>query len=214
MRRGNFMSNMNELDAFMMFLRTMNGEKNVIEHMEAEGQQKAVNNIMLAKNMRPSRESWERLGFTFLDIPDDDVLCKASLPEGWRIEATEHSMWNNIIDEKGRTRGSMFYKAAFYDRNAHMDLSCRYGVRSDYIDDDCTTTEIYFGNKDEKIFVAGQVHMPKDATKEVRFANYEKEEKLYELAKQFGNENYPNWLDASAYWDDEKDFTYQKSIIK
>jgi len=50
------MNNRNELDALLCLLRAMDGEENVIEHMEAEGQQSAVKNIMMAKKMEPSIE--------------------------------------------------------------------------------------------------------------------------------------------------------------
>lgn len=201
------MSNRDELDRLMMLIRAMSGETNVIEHMEAEGQQRAIRNIMMAKEMRPSREEWEQLGFVFTDIPGDDVLCSAVLPEGWSIKATDHSMWNEIIDENGMKRGSMFYKAAFYDRSAHMSLERRYGVCSSYVGDDYSTTEVYFGNNEEKLFVAGQVHYSKDATREERAAKYEEEEKLRAIAKQFGDENYPGWESVHAYWDNEKEIS-------
>ena len=208
------MSNRDELDAFMMLFRAMSGESNVIEHMEAEGQQRAVNNTMVAKKMRPSRQDWEQLGFAFSDISGDDVLCKATLPEGWIIVPTDHSMWNDIIDQNGRKRGSMFYKSSFYDRDAHMDLNCRYGVRSDYIGDDYSTTEIYFGNDSEKLFVAGQVHRQKNATREEILAEYDEMDRLKAMAKKFGDENYPDWKNVHAYWDDEKEKTHGTSRIR
>ena len=62
--------------------RAMSGETNVLENMEKEGQDLAVGKTMMAKDMYPSQEVWEQLGFTFRDIPGDDVLCKATLPEG------------------------------------------------------------------------------------------------------------------------------------
>ena len=208
------MSNRDELDALMMLARAMSGEANVLEHMEAEGQQKAVKYTMVAKRMRPNREVWEKLGFTFSDIPGDDVLCKAELPEGWYLEATSHSMWSNIIDEQERTRGSMFYKAAFYDRDANMSLSSRYDVCSDYIDDNYTKIEVYFGNENEKLFVAGQVCTPRDASRELRIANYREEERLRELAKKFAEENYPDWQDVTAYWDEEKEISDETTMTR
>ena len=194
------MKNREELDALMTLLRAMDGEKNVIEHMEAEGQKTAVRNVMMAKNMRPSREEWEELGFIFTEIPGDDVLCSAIMPEGWSMRATDHSMWNEILDENGIIRGSMFYKAAFYDRSAHMNLECRYKVSVCSVGDDYSTTEVYFGNSNEKLFVAGQVHIPKDATREERLAKYADEERLRDIARKFADENYPDWKNVHAYW--------------
>lgn len=199
------MSNREDLDALEMFLRTMSGESNVLEHMEKEGQQRAVNNTMVAKKMFPSKKKWEELGFTFTDIPGDNLLCNATLPEGWKLEATDHSMWNSFIDEQGRERGSMFYKAAFYDRDAHMQLYNRYKVIKDYLDDH-VTTEVYFGNPEEKLFVAGQIHKDYSSQESID-AYFDELERLQNLAECFANLNYPNWRDETAYWDDEKDIS-------
>ena len=201
------MSKRDELDGLLMLFRAMSGEENVIEHMEAEGQQSAVRNTRMAKEMIPSREEWEQLGFVFTDIPGDDVLYSATLPEGWSMKATSHSMWNEIIDSNGMKRGSMFYKAAFYDRHAHMSLECRYGVRSIYIGEDYSTTEVYFGNDNEKLFVAGQVHIPNNATQEERHAKRAERDKLVSIAKQFGDENYPDWESVHAYWEIDKELS-------
>lgn len=185
--------------------RIMSGEKDVLEKMEYEGQSTAVNNTMLAIDMKPEKEVWEKLGFSFSEISGDDVLCKAKLPTGWCLNSTEHPMWNNIVDNKGNVRASMFYKAAFYDRSAHMNLETRYRLDRDYIDED--TVEVYFGNKNEKLFVAGKYSYSEDDA-------YEKSEKCYQLAEDFANKNYPDWKNPLAYWDDDlenEDITGKKS---
>lgn len=198
-----------ELDKLSVMLRMLNGEVNVIEHMEAEGQREVVNNVMLARNMKPEKEEWEKLGFVFEDIPGDDLLCKAVLPAGWELVATDHPMWNDLIDEKGNQRGSMFYKAAFYDRDAFMRLERRYGIGTNY-SDDLSIREIYFGNQDEKLFVAGQIQITKNDTREERLEKYKQEEKLKRMAIKFGDEYYPDWQDSLAYWDNEKRLTNSK----
>ena len=202
------MSDIEYLEALEMMVRTLSGEPNVLEHMEKEGQQRAVNNTMVAKKMFPSRKKWEELGFTFTDIPGDNVLCKATLPEGWEMVAIDHSMWNNIIDEQGRVRGSMFYKAAFYDREARMNLNQRYRIIIDYLDDH-VTTEVYFGNPEEKIFVAGQIHKADFSSQESIDTYYNELNRLQYLAECFANLNYPDWRDEKAYWDDEKDISLE-----
>lgn len=205
------MSNRDELEGLMMLFRAMSGEKNVIENMEFEGQQRAIQNTMMAKEMIPSREVWENLGFTFVDTDYDDVLCEATLPEGWSIKATEHSMWSDIIDGNGMKRGSMFYKSSFWDRNAHMNLSCRYGVCIDYIGDDNSIEEIYFGNDQEKLFVAGQIHRSSDYNRDSILTRLEEEDQLTTAAEKFGDEFYPDWRNVNAYWDDVKE---NKSSLK
>ena len=101
----------------------------------------------------------------------------------------------------------MFYKASFYDRDAHMYLMCRYKVCTRYLDEDYNDREIYFGNDEEVLFVAGQVILPKNASRQEILAGYEKEEQLIEVAKQFANENYPDWENVLAYWDNGKEYT-------
>ena len=68
------------------------------------------------------REKFERLGFKFKDSADD-LFVNVEFPQGWRKQPTEHSMWTDILDEKGEKRGLIFYKAAFYDRSAHVHLN-------------------------------------------------------------------------------------------
>ena len=192
------MNSREEFDELMMLLRFMSGEKNVIEHVEAEGQQKIINMVTLPKEMTPDREEWERLGFTFCDIPGDDVLWQATLPEGWSIKATSHSMWSDIIDNKGRKRGSIFYKASFYDRKGSMRLRPRYEIKRVYSDDTESLSEVYFGSEEEKIFVAGQID------ESVSYADQlEQSMRLHEIAFAYAKEHYPEWQSATAYWDDE-----------
>lgn len=64
---------------------------------------------------------FEALGFKFLG-EHNDLFLKVEFPKGWRKKATDHDMWTDIIDETGTKRGSIFYKAAFYDRRAEARL--------------------------------------------------------------------------------------------
>ena len=206
------MNNRDELDAIEMLLRAMMGEERVIEHMESEGQQKAIRNTMMAKKMNPSKEVWEKLGFSFSEIPNDDTLCQATLPDGWTIKPTDHAMWNEIFDSNNAKRGAMFYKSSFYDRDAHMYLESRYKICTKYLDDNYESREVYFGNEQEVLFIAGQIIIPEKATRQERIDAYEKEEKLRKIAEQFANENYPDWENVQAYWDDGKNYT--RSLAK
>ena len=44
------------------------------------------------------------------------------MPNGWKKQATDHSMWSELIDDKGKVRATIFYKAAFYDQRAFLNL--------------------------------------------------------------------------------------------
>lgn len=160
--------------------------------------------IVMAKDMVPVKENWEELGFRFTDIPGDDVLCIAKMPEGWSIRKSDYSMWIDIIDQNGLKRGTMFYKNTPYHKKAYMTLESRYKVCEDYTDNDQLKT-IYFGNEQERLFVAGKVDLSHKLTWEEKLLMRFQEIKLKELARQFANENYPGWRNVNSYWNNEKD---------
>jgi hypothetical protein len=92
-----------------------------IERQERSGQQQLVHSDHLPS--RCPREEMEALGFTFGEQnPRDGLFIPATLPEGWTREGSDHAMWSFLRDQHGRKRASIFYKAAFYDRDAFMYL--------------------------------------------------------------------------------------------
>lgn len=124
-----------------------------IEAQERAGQIEQTFAETLPIQLGEHRKDFEALGFTF-GANVDDVFQQATWPKGWRKKATEHSMWTEIIDDKGRKRGMIFYKAAFYDRSAHAHLSPRFRVACDYgrdcqcvsIEDACGEVKQSFDN--------------------------------------------------------------------
>jgi hypothetical protein len=93
-----------------------------IGRQERDGQRQLVSSDRLPSDVR-DRAAFEALGFTFGDPdPDDPLFMPATLPPGWQRKATDHAMGSVIVDALGRERVSIFYKAAFYDRKAHMNL--------------------------------------------------------------------------------------------
>lgn len=74
-----------------------------------------------------TRADLESLGFVFGE-PQDELFVYCQFPAGWRKQASEASRHSYLLDDKGRKRGSIFYKAAFYDRRADMALLRRYAV--------------------------------------------------------------------------------------
>ena len=125
----------------------------VIEAQERAGQAQLVHSDRLPAQIEVHSDTgdqagFEALGFTFGDPdPKDPLFRPATLPEGWKREASDHDMWSYIVDQLGRRRVSVFYKAAFYDRRAFMGLTtvaayvsaCQYdGV--DVVTDDAWAT--------------------------------------------------------------------------
>jgi hypothetical protein len=97
-----------------------------IEAQEVEGQKEFVASKTLPKeiNSGGTKEELERMGIVFGEIVDD-LFINVTLPKGWKIEASDHSMWSDLIDDKGCVKASIFYKAAFYDRKAFININSR-----------------------------------------------------------------------------------------
>jgi hypothetical protein len=92
-----------------------------IQEMEAAGQSQFVHSDRMPVDA--PIDKLEALGFTFGDPdPADPLFRPATLPAGWSRQGSDHDMWSYIVDDKGRRRVSVFYKAAYYDRAAHASI--------------------------------------------------------------------------------------------
>jgi hypothetical protein len=95
-----------------------------IEEQEAEGaaaMQQGTCEVIPAQGA--SEEELTALGFVLGPIdPNDKLFRQATLPAGWKRAGTGHSMHTDIVDELGRTRVGIFYKAAWYDRRADLHI--------------------------------------------------------------------------------------------
>ncbi|GIH70285.1 hypothetical protein [Sphaerimonospora thailandensis] len=122
-----------------------------IERWEAQGQQELVNSETIPTWIQGgSDDDLTALGFQLGEVVEDDPLFRrAVLPEGWARVPSDHSMWSHIVDPLGRRRVAMFYKAAPYDRKAHISLNtvysyvqnCLYEGTTPVLDDTWATRE-------------------------------------------------------------------------
>jgi len=153
------------------------------------------------------RRMFESLGFKFkLDRTAaqsrgrGEIFVEVEFPKGWRKKPADHSMWSELVDDKGRKRGAIFYKAAFYDRSARVHLERRFGVTSDY------------GKPMETIFVSDacglvkQMCPPMDAAEwKDRETATKRSDALDEARKHLSDwldANYPDWKSPLAYWEE------------
>jgi hypothetical protein len=101
-----------------------------IEAQEKQGQMDMVNAGIpyLPKKLnsgpfdasKSAAEKYEEIGIKILGDYDDEFYL-VKLPDGWKLKANEdNSFWSILHDEKGKQRAKIFYKAAFYDRRAHV----------------------------------------------------------------------------------------------
>ena len=162
-----------------------------IERQEAEGQRCLIESTYLPKEIDgATREQLETLGFKFgADV--DELFVSCELPSGWKKEATDHSMHSNLVDEQGRRRASIFYKAAFYDRRADMRVLPRFGVCA-Y--EDCDQADHYtcaVVDADRSVVFKAGDWGKKD---------YRGQERLIDSCKDWLKTNFPDWKNPLAYW--------------
>ena len=189
-------------------LTLLGGSDGVVES-EAQGQREFERSEVLPTRGldKETRDGLEKIGFVFGEVIEGDSLFReAKLPKGWEKKPTDHSLWTDLVDNKGRKRASIMYKAAFHDRDAGITFSCRYGFIDrcndnwesegffDVIDKTTTNDE---GDCDILFTVSYDI-----ALKETdRIVYCEGKEKAKQEASAWLNENYPEWNSPGAYWD-------------
>ena len=175
-------------DPMMVFAEAMIfGGPDTIERSEARGQAELVESEVLPTDLNGGKiEDYEKIGIVFGDVCDGDIMFQeVTLPDGWKKVRTDHSMWSDLIDDKGRRRAGIFYKGSFYDRKAHMNLNRRISV-------DC------YEHKFKAIATDGE----KDLFEVEHGGEYDGREEARKQCEQWLNENHPDWKDVTAYWDD------------
>lgn len=129
-----------------------------IEASEARGQQHLCQSSQLPREIKlVSYDDLEKSWGLTVQQPtagDDELFYTVSLPAGWTMKPTEHSMHNSLFDDKGRKRASVFYKAAFYDRKAFMTVLPRYRVDFKSADKECQMT-VVDSQTEEQLFDSG-----------------------------------------------------------
>lgn len=209
----------NEITFFDALLYAQEGESpsKAIENQEKRGQKMVVECRRLPKatngcsSIRPKRDDfeftkaqYEKMGIKIID-EYDDLFWNVQLPDGWKIEATTHPLWNDLIDDKCRVRASFFYKAAFYDRDAFINFNTRYTTCFDHTADYekvgyeewCKSPSIgYVKDCGEIIYST--------ATKD-SFDDYRMQDKVEKTIKEelenYMAEHYPDYKNVNAYWD-------------
>lgn len=172
-------------------------EDHGIEKQEARGQLNFVRSETLPKELMHSHDSkeviYKALGIEILGEADD-LFDKVKLPDGWTKKATDHSMWSELYDEKGRKRASMFYKAAYYDRSAHIGFNKRYTAYYErFGDHDIDSSE-------KKKFVST---IKKDGVEIWRSEEPMEYNEVHEFSKKMLLEKYPKAESELAYWDED-----------
>lgn len=171
------------------------GSSGAILRQEAQGQADLV-----ASESLPSQGSydpaWAAMGVTFGEpFPHDPLFRSATLPKGWAKRGTDHSMWSDLVDDRGRKRASVFYKAAFYDRSAHMRVAPRFSTSRDYDEKTGEATHATVTDCGAAIERFEIVSVPGEKS-------WERGDAADKAATAWLDANRPEWRSVTAYWDE------------
>jgi hypothetical protein len=162
-----------------------------VPHQEKRGQSELVRSESLPTECS-GKEALEAAGVRFGEpYSDDPLFCSAELPAGWKKVSTSHSMYSDLLDEKGRKRAEIFYKAAFYDRKADMRATHRFMVSAYEDGADKEHLRVVVKDCGKVIHEAG----------EYRKGDYKANEQLSAAADSWLKERYADWQNVAAYWD-------------
>jgi len=177
-----------------------------IEASEARGAQQMIISTVIPTDMSCSVDDLTRLGFEVGDVcKDDPIFRNVKLPEGWSRESTDHDMHTNILDEKGRKRFNVFYKAAFYDLRANLSMVPRFTLREGWDDDACDFTGVYafMDNATGKtLWTSGTaLKRPEHDTSHKKYLAFsDKKNAVRNEGKAWADKHYPDWQDSVTSW--------------
>jgi hypothetical protein len=125
-------------------------------------------------------------------VQSDLIFQHVALPVGWKKMAHGHRKYSCIIDEKSRKRVEIIYTDTERGQKVHVSLCRRFRRSFDY-NRFCET-----GVGVTKVTDSGTVIY---TTKPIIHANESVVERANAVATAWLNIHYPQWRDASAYWD-------------
>lgn len=159
-------------------------------------------------NQQIARTALESWSIKFLGpVPGDPIFQFVQLPTGWGKVPTNHSMLSMLVDDQGRERARIIYKAAYYDRHADLVLQSRYGIHESCYDmkwvrsEDEELFEAYVTdggvvfNGHRVIYTSDVVVLEGD-----RQARYRATREAMKQAEEWLTANYPEFQNPTAYW--------------
>lgn len=201
-----------DIDNFMVAM-TPGG----IEAQEAQGQRDLVKSERLPKDINDHRfrgkdvkEVYALAGIEVLG-EYDNIFLNVKFPAGWKLAPTDHSMWSKLLDEKGRERAAIFFKAAFYDYNAHFSFTPRF--RATVEPEDAYKTDVSYEEREKmprfgRVYDGGTVVFQTEGIQLEPSSreNWEKRDaqgkELRTAAENWLRENgYPEFGDPLKYWE-------------
>lgn len=192
--------------------RVARGESagNAILAQEARGQQELVRSEVLpTKGTSTPDEAaqYAAMGIVLgAEVSGDKLFRTATLPPGWKKVSTGHSMWSNLVDDQGRVRATIFYKAAFYDRDAFMNVSRRFSTTYEYTEGGYEGPVVgQVKDADGSVIFTTRPFLKSESTTEKTPSGYSQPVQHYDLARKAAQQwlidnGYPDYNNVLAYW--------------
>lgn len=170
------------------------------------------------EELKKIKEVYKKWGMDPKLTEGDELFYTVELPKGWKKEQSGGSYWSDLLDDKGRVRAHIFYKAAFYDRHSHISFVSLYSINKIYPDyeemnsqedfhERCNLEkyqwEIKKGTED---FYRSKIREFKRIYKKEEHYEWHNEMEKVDRSGQIECENWlkerlPNWKDIHAYWE-------------
>lgn len=188
-----------QFDPCLLLLESMTlGGSKAVEAQEARGARQLHGATVLPTSGTEDAELWVKLGFKLGEpFPDDPLFRPAEFPAGWRITNNPENpdpRGMQLVDNRGRRRAYVFYKAAYYDRKASIRLVTRYEVCHRRYDPRSLSTEVLDN-------ASGAAIPLEDPPRQENEQDWEYDRRIRTAAEATLIGRYPLWRDPAAYWE-------------
>lgn len=145
------------------------------------------------------RELCGRIGIRIIGVvKGDELFTEVVLPEGWEVRPADDSRWTVLVDDRGRERAQMFYKAAFYDRKAHIRFERRFTAHGEPTN----------GYDSDSFMTDNRVGIVRDCGNEIYRTDEVRHDDpvaggLRGQAEAWLDERHSDWRDPAAYWSEQ-----------
>ena len=196
--------------------------KDAIPAQERAGQVELINSDTMPTKCNSYDVEGEKvliaLGFKLgKEVEGDAMFRYMELPKGWKKEGGSHAMWSYILDADGNERLSIFYKAAFYDRSAHYNLTKRFYSYSEYVGEGQSGDDSYYEKSQYMIKDKCNPEKPLCLSAVLDRGDYDfdddaRKKAYYDALDAAGRESkaqlkvyFPDYENPAAYWGKEGD---------
>ena len=158
-----------------------------------------VKSDVLPKGDERDRAAMKSIGIKLgEDVPGDPLFIYAELPESWeKRRGDDDPRGSYLYDDQNRKRAIIFYTAASYDRFASISVLRRYRIEKDYDAQDKDNVALFtITDYTGIVHTMDSVKLPEEKGQ----ARFERGEEAQIAARQWMDDNYPDWDNPAAYW--------------